>query len=485
MSAIDWLNENSSTMVTLTPNEPPTTQSATQPAISVMPLEGSAKSIVGLIPPSVSGLPETLWQGSDTDDLATLIADLPVEETPAMQSLLYTLLLTQAQPGPDAQDDQTLLLARIDKLIALGALDPAQSLIEQAGPERSPQLFSRWFDVTLLTGDEDRVCAVMVRAPHLAPDYSARVFCAARSGEWPTAALLLDNGRVLGLIPPVETALLSRFLDAEDTDTELPLVAPAAVTPLVFRLREAIGEALPAATLPRAFASADLRDLAGWKAQLEAAERLSRSGALPANRLLGIYTARLPAASGGIWDRVEALQRFDTAMNSKSPSAISKTLPLAWQAMQSELLDVSFAQLFASDLAGIALTGGAATIAYEVALMSPGYEIAAKSYAPLTPRTTFLTGLAMGNVANIAPYDLLSEAIADGFNRDLAPPHLKELAAQRRIGEALLRAMALFNQGTKGDFNSLSQALATLRLMGLEDIARRASLQLLLRSPRV
>ena len=46
-------------------------------------------------------------------------------------------------------------------------------------------------------------------------------------------------------------------------------------SPLLFRLHEAIGEPLPTGALPRAYAVADLRDLAGWKPQLEAAERLA------------------------------------------------------------------------------------------------------------------------------------------------------------------------------------------------------------------
>ena len=53
-----------------------------------------------------------------------------------------------------------------------------------------------------------------------------------------------------------------------------------------------------------AFAQADMRDNTGWKAQLEAAERLARNGVLDPNQLLGLYTEEKAAASGGVWDRV-------------------------------------------------------------------------------------------------------------------------------------------------------------------------------------
>lgn len=483
MSAIDWLDENTPTDAALTPNEPPTTHSATQPVISVVPLENAAKSAVGLVPRNVTGLPTTLWNGSDPATIARLITDLPVEELPAMQDLLYKLLLAEADQNPNADDAQTLLLARIDKLIVLGALDPAQALIEQADPESSGAMFARWFDVTLLTGDEYRACQTLRRAPHLAPSYSARVFCAVRAGDWQNAALMLDAGRALQLIDTHEAALLDRFLDVEAFEGTPPLAAPDTVTPLIFRLHESIGQALRASSLPRTFASADLRDLAGWKSQLEAAERLTRSGALPANRLLGIYTARLPAASGGIWDRVEALQRFDTALKSASPGAVNKTLPAAWRAMQSAQLDVSFAQLFASDLIGLPLTGAAKNIAYKVALLSPEYEIAANTLGFSNPDAVFLSGLAKGNLGGLTPPDPLSIAIADGFGAAHVPKNIADLTAAGQIGEAILRTMALFDQGTRGDLNSLTQSLAALRALGLEDTARRASLQLLLRNP--
>ena len=483
LSAIDWLNQNPPTPAALTPDEPLTTLSAARPEISVAPLEQSATRSVGLVPSSVTGLPGTLWNGSNSDTLVRLIRDLPVEELPAMQSLLYKLLLAEADQNPGDKGAQALLLARIDKLITLGALEPAQSLIEQAMPERSVALFSRWFDVTLLTGNEDTACAIMIRAPHLAPSYSARVFCAARAGDWQNAALMLDSGHALSLIRKPEYTLLARFLEMDISDEALPLVDPSKVTPLIFRLRESIGEALPAASLPRTYASADLRDVAGWKAQLEAAERLSRSGALPANRLLGIYTAREPAASGGIWDRVEAIQRFDTALKSRSPDAVTKTLPSAWHTMQSIKLDVSFAQIFAADLSDVPLTGSSTSTAYEIALLSPDYETAAQHYPAQTPRLSFLTGLAKGDVSGLVAPDPIAAAIADAFGSESPPRELTALAAGGQLGEAILRAMALFDRGAKGDLNSLTQSLAALRAFGFEDIARRASLQLLLRIP--
>jgi hypothetical protein len=49
-----------------------------------------------------------------------------------------------------------------------------------------------------------------------------------------------------------------------------------------------------------------------------------------------------------------------------------------------------------------------------------------------------------------------------------------------KLGEALLRAIALFDAGSDGDLRSVTDALTVLRAVGLEDVARRAALQLMI-----
>lgn len=197
LSAIDWLNQppprNLPGTVLL---EPPVSNSALKPEIEVTPLDRLAPPI-GLVPWRVTGLPVDLWRGSDPDDLSRLIASVPVHASPAMQTLLYTLLLSESRaPVADEMADR-LLLARIDRLQELGAVDPAQALVQMAGPADNAERFRRWFDTTLLTGDEDRSCAALTAAPYLAPDYAATIFCAARRGDWETAALTLETAHAL------------------------------------------------------------------------------------------------------------------------------------------------------------------------------------------------------------------------------------------------------------------------------------------------
>jgi hypothetical protein len=482
LSVIDWVKRNPEqppmTSAVLPERfEPPVSPGVSLPEVTVRPLDEEVRRLIGLVPARVTGLPETLWSGSTTAGLVAQIDDLPTLRLPAAQALLYTLLMTEALDPGDAPDaDDRLTLARVDALVRFGAHEPALSLLEQAGRDRDGAHFAAYMDVALLIGQEDAACAILAAQPHLAPSLAHRSFCAARQGDWPTAALLFDTGRTLGAISGPDALALERFLHIEDYDGAPPLPRPEPITPLVFRLHEAVGEPLPTGNLPRAYAVADLRDLAGWKQQLEAAERLALSGALPANRLLGLYTAREPAASGGIWDRVAAVQRFETALRTRSTDAIAKSLPPAWREMQRAGLATLFADLFAEALTRYPLEGAARRSAMEMLLLSPAY----RSAAALPDVPPVLRAVAAGEGAEIAAATPTETAVLESFDPDMARGDLLGMARNGRMGEAILRTLLLLETGAAGDLAALRQSLATLRAFGLEDTASRAALQILL-----
>ncbi|MCP4817807.1 MAG: hypothetical protein GY883_01375, partial [Shimia sp.] len=424
LSAIEWLQQQPTVTLDmgLTPTTPQPDYSVETPQIVVSPLREKTLDAVGLLPPNVTGLPTTLWANSNANRISELIENQRPEGLPAMQALLYTLLLAEADPPRDAGTQNAALLARIDKLVEMGALEQAGALIERAGAS-TPALFKRWFDVTLLMGQEDLACAALMKSPHLAPDYAARIFCTARAGDWRAAALTLDTAKALGLISEEMDALLLRFLDPELFEGEPMLTVPGDPSPLKFRLYEAIGEGQTAASLPRSYAHADLRETSGWKAQLEAAERLARTAALHENRLLGIYTERKPAASGMIWDRVAALQAFDKALAAEDTRAVADTLPAAWSAMHQVHLEVAFARLYGTALLRLPLQGTTGRLARDIALLSSDYERAAQA----GPRD-FLAGLARGTPPR-TPTDPLNRAIADAFHGAGVPQDLSTMLA--------------------------------------------------------
>ena len=68
LSAIDWLSNPVPVTTRVPPQdapgspEPPVTQSAVPPDVTVTPLDEAGVAAVGLLPRNVTGLPASLWQ---------------------------------------------------------------------------------------------------------------------------------------------------------------------------------------------------------------------------------------------------------------------------------------------------------------------------------------------------------------------------------------------------------------------------------------
>lgn len=485
LSAIDWLSQSVSTPAApAVPEEPVAAAGgAVAPDVAVSVIGGATPDGAGVLPPAVTGLPRDLWGLGLAADVTAALARDRSDAMPALQALLLTLLLAEATPPADAPPGGALLLARVDRLLAMGALDQAQALIAaagQGGANGGADLFRRDFDVAMLTGTEDRACNTLRGSPDMAPTFPARIFCLARAGDWNAAALTLRTGVALGHLGAADEALLSRFLDPDLYEGEPPLDPPTPVTPLTWRMLEAVGEPLPTANLPLAFSHAELRDTAGWKAQVEAAERLVRAGVVPPNLLLGLYTEREPAASGGVWDRVAAFQAFDGAMQARDAPRAAETLPAAWSAAVAIEIEVAFAQIFGPALVDMPLPPAARPLAWRIALLSGAYERAAALMPHAGAPDDFLAALARGDGAAMKPPDSLARAIAPAWAAPDPGPDLAALLRDDRLGEAILAAIDSIRTGLQGDNAGVTRGLSLLRQVGLEDVARRTALELML-----
>lgn len=483
MSAIDWLSRSVAALP-VTPQLDPPLEGAAGPdlhqSIDVSVLGATGLDAVGLLPAKSTGLPQSLWSASHSADLVTLLKAEPAQLLPALQALLYTMVLAEADPPADAGASGGFLVARIDRLLDYGAVDQAQALLQQTGV-RQPALFRRWFDVELLLGQEQQACLSMAETPEIAPALPARIFCLARTGDWSAAQLTLTSGEALGMITPEDSAVLERFLDTSQDDTAKPLPPPSRPSPLIWKMMAAIGEPIPTNTLPVAFAQADLRSNIGWKAQITAAERLARNGAIPPNQLIGIYTSGRPSASGDPWDRVAAVQKLDAAVKAKDAAAVSRTLQPAWDAMKAAGLAVPFATLYGKPLASLRLAGKPGALAFRIGLLGPDAAAIAGARIAASPTESFLIGLALGHVDGMTPPDAMAAAISQGFAPGADPgSDLDALLSGGQTGAALLRAIARIADGSSGDLAGVTAGLAVLRKAGLDAVARKTALQLML-----
>lgn len=477
LSAIDWLSENT-TPAARPIAEPPTSNTATSPEISVTLLGDNARKRLGLLPSDVSGLSPDLWTQTDATTLVKLLTSALRQRLPAGQELLITLLLTEADDLAVTHEATAWTTARIEALTTLGAVDPALALVSQADPTSGPTVFRHWMDLSLLSKTESAACQALINTPALSNDPATRIYCTARMGDFDTAALLYGTSAALNELSDTQDALIARFLDPELFGEDTLPRAPLRPDPLTFRLFEAAGAALPTAPLPRVFAHSDLSEDAGWKAQLEAAERLARTGTVSSNRLLGLYTDRKAAASGGIWDRVRALQAFDAALTAKDAKKVALTLPPIWRGMQAADLQTPFADLFATSLAEMDLPEAAGHISFQMRALSRGFQ-SLEVPEQASPSDRFLVSVAKGNPNPKFAATDIARAVLAGFDK-AAPGSVNAATLDTgHIGETLLRVLSKLGDAGRGDTAALSTALADLKELGLEDFARRAALQAL------
>jgi hypothetical protein len=482
LSAIDWLSESVAVPSTVAPDgadvaEDDTAEFAGTETIETTRLDAVSKNGVGLFPPSQSGLPKDFWGSSSQSAVAHRINRLPSHAIPAVHDLIYTVLLAELDPPQDGKNDSGVLLARLDKLLEYGALDQALALVERAGPDQT-QIFRRWFDINLLIGRADHACSALAAAPEFNPTVPAKVFCLARNGDWNAAALTLGTAEALGFIETDKADLLARFLDPQMFDGQPDLPVPNRMTVLEFVLREAIGQPRPTHSMPLAFAFPDLQPLAGWRSQIDAAERLSVTGAVQPGQLFGIYSGKSPAASGGIWDRVAAVQAFDVALLSSERKAIEETLPTAMKEMASVGLEVAFALFFADRLLTKDIAKLKANEAEMVVLLSASYEKATLLFGAEGPNA-LAKAIARGRNSSQTS-SAVEAAVSAGFSGDDPTGEIYDIYEKDALGEAVLLAASQLADGPFSDPGDIEQALKFLRLVGFEDAARRIALQILL-----
>lgn len=490
MSAIDWLSDSLADPQEFTLDEPATSTGAAVESISVQSLDAPSPDAAGLLPPTVTGFPARLWGNAQSNQIIEQINASPRAPLPALSALRREILLAEASAPEDG--DGRLLLARIDKLLELGFLEDAHALLTSI-ETRNAALFRREFDIALLLGRETEACNDIRSAGGVALSYQVRVFCLARNGDWNAAVLTLNSADILGELEPGEYDLIARFLDPEMFEGDPDLPVPSHPSPLVYRMYEALGQPVPTRILPLAFSHADLRDVTGWKLRIEAAERLARIGAVSDNRLLGIYTERQAAASGGVWDRVKTVQNMDIALRSRNADAITQQLPALLQVMQDNALQRPLANIFAprfaevinptedgQEASPITFQNETLSLIRRISLLSDSYETVPTGYTPATEEEVFLETLARGLPVSEGTDNAAMQAVIDGFDGSPLDTADQALLDQGRVGELLLLAVSRFHSGSEGDLSQITSALRLLRSLGREDTARQAALQFLL-----
>ena len=241
---------------------------------------------------------------------------------------------------------------------------------------------------------------------------------------------------------------------------------------------------MPTAGLPIAFAHADLRDTSGWKARLEAAERLARGrGRFRRPSSSRLYRERRPAASGGVWDRATAIQALDRALADGDAGRRSRRrCSDAWAAMQDVQLRAPLrARCTDRALQPGALPAEGRALAFRIGLLTPAFvEARDRPQPPRRREERFLVGARPRPSARPRPPPRPCPiAVRDGFTFDGVPAALCRSSSNRsgRARRSCWRSE--FSDGAFGDFRQGDRGPRLPALSWARDAARRAALELL------
>ena len=469
LSAIDWLSkENSKFQKSLLDEKNTETENTSD--IKVSTLTSNEYQAIGLLPIYVTGIPTTIWRNSSFDDLVYSFKTMPIFKYSPIQELVYSLLLAEARPPLNEPKRYAFLEARLNKLLNYGAVDPAIALIERASPlpERMIPLL---FDISLLSSNNFPICDPIFQNTKNRELQAELIYCYARKGDWLTAHLILKTGEVLEDLNVREVSLLDRYLEVDfNVDLNALLPPPELITPLEYRLYEAIGEPIPAEYLPIQYSQSDLSGENGWRAQVIAAERLSLTGAIPENQILGVYTSNNPGVSGGMWERVKVVQDLDFALEHEED--FEHYFQNAWRVFKKTDQITVFAKLFGLRVFEKNLSVKSREIAANLLLLTNNFRLT-KGY---WNSSDIRFGLTTGDFSQVKASNEIEKIILKVFTEPSIPFLVEQKLNQGKLGEVILNALLQFETGIDGNLKDFSESLSTLNLIGLDNTARRAAL---------
>ncbi|WP_424928199.1 hypothetical protein [Amaricoccus tamworthensis] len=484
-SAIPWLSESVSETGAV-PEQSGNSAFGVEEVTTTV-LSNAAYSTAGILSPQDTGFNADIWGPTDAATALTLVREHGGRGVPETIRLFKRILLAATPTPGSTEDGRDIFVARLDRLLELGALEETEALIGMTGAE-DPAIFRRWFDVGLLSNHADAPCRELRRKPTLSPTLPARIFCLARGGDWGAAEITLTMGQEVDAFDPAQHALLARFLDPELFEEEPAPEAPDPLTPLDFLMREAVGLPRPAARLPLAFLHFDLDEHAPLRIRAEAAERLVLATTVSPEVLFEAYRSAKPAASGGIWDRVAATQDLDAALADSDQADLPDAILAADEVFTERGLRSAFAYAYGPQLSEIdrqSLPQDAQFAVLDLLLLAGETDL---TDIPADYPNKILVDLANGQTPQHLTKDPVSTAVKNAFaptgDPSIRDVRLQRMLREKRQGEALFAALDLLQGGTDLAPDSLRSALLLLRKAGQEETARKIAIQTVLGSGR-
>jgi hypothetical protein len=380
------------------PNQPSVIGSGSE-AVEVAPLTAPSADAVGLIDATTGGLPADMWAGTPRALAYRGLMELPVEIRSQAGRRLAVQLLTSAAPappddpgrgglGPDGLGAPTagdFLAARIDALIAIGALQAAHALAEttQAVAETPALMVSR-ADARLAAGDVPAACAdarPMSQRSDAPYWQKLLIFCQAAAGATGEAEFGLGLLAEMG----VEDPLFVRLADAlvRGGSPDLSDADPAAFSALHAAMVRVVGAAPPDQVAMQGTGPAAAALVAAKPQALALAEAAAWRGVLDPSRLAELY-------AGADFERAQ----LDSPLTAARDLDGARARALLYQSLAIQSAPAAKAELLTAALATAARDGvyplSAAVFSDQLAQIDAGSGLA--FFAETAARALYAAG---------------------------------------------------------------------------------------------
>ena len=455
ISAIEWLSQPSLAPIAKEKVTAPEDNPEKIPAkIIISNLKTNNDKKYGLIPQEISGIPENFWTEIDSDTLHQLLMNQPRSNLPSADDLLIRALLATTA------GDTNVLLVRVETLVDRGAVQAAYSLIKQAQIENI-QSFELFAKTALLTNNVEEMCVRLNGARHLSNNEALRVYCQLHSGSRTIARINFSALKALGEFGPITPTLLAASLNKENKKNfTLPEVNLPTMTPLDFHLWNNIGQTVPTKNLPISFATLGLKKSSTWLEKIQATERLSITGSLPADILLQTYNSGEVATSGGDWDRVLAVQALNRVLSDPIIDP-SNELNYFWETQQDKKLIATLSRAWSDRLLEFSTTNIDNDQLFQMQVLSR--------------QNAFPFKMTMKRLQN--KHQLLSPKVF----KEVMSMFDKEIFVSKEFRAInILKAMRFISKALNGDRLALSKAILLYREMGLNPLAQQLAMEFMI-----
>ena len=309
---------------------------------------------VGIIPAKITGIDPKIWQEMNELTLFLELQSLPTLNFDATQTFLKRVLISETIPPiPNLKNKlsgKLYLIAKLDKLIEIGALEEAETIINQVSTLDS-KLFERLATISFLTGRIDTMCNQLSLYPGLNDDLTVKIICLSNLDDWNAAALILSSAVSLNLLDSHRELLLINYLDPSLLPQNNPLENQTDFDEIDFYLGNVAKNPQSKFFDDVKYLYATFNNGSDLGGKILAAEALSRKRSINVSTLFDTYRNNNINGSGGFWSRMLAVKALDQALNRNNQQTVGIVLDRAIDAMFKRNLLFALASEYSSKLA--------------------------------------------------------------------------------------------------------------------------------------